>query len=271
MRQPGERALVLQGVPIVRRLQLVSHKPVTPLAGAELRVLEVVPQAPEKIRHSGSTLSKIRHRLGSSLVKCRPATLKRLKEDLELARQNHAPFGVVHFEGHGSFHQGGGVLYFEAERAGALEPVDVEQLRQAVQEVPLVVLDACQASDTGGPGPSWDAVAPQLLRENVQCVIAAPYSVHVDQMAVFAPKLYEELLAGRTLCEAVSAGRDALMMDRKRRTSPGTSESVGLLDWWTIQLYQQGEDLSLIETRHSRTARPMEQNSHLRPLRSNQP
>lgn len=250
IRPPTDRPLIMRGLPLIRRLLSVPIRTPEVDQLLTLRVLWVAPQARKPNLPSPEyTLQQVRHNVGNDLLTvCSPATLLRVKEELDRARQNRAPFSILHYEGHGSFsiEESEGVLYFDKQREHLPDAVTADRLRQAVQGVPLVVMDACQAAATGHSETTWNAVAPLLLRENAQSVIAAPFSVHVDQMSIFAPKLYAELKAGKTICEAVHAGRVELMLDHERRTNSGTSAVVGMQDWWTIQLYQQGEDIPLV-------------------------
>lgn len=250
LRPPNKQPLALQGIVISRRLLSVPAKAAAAALGPSLRVLWVAPR-PASLGPSeaASGVMRIQSLLDpDAITVLRPPTLQRMKAQLDGGREDGSPFQLVHFEGHGSYlsEEGRGVLYFEDSKGGA-DPVAGDRLRLAFQEVPLVLLEACYASDTGGPEECWAAVVPHLLHHGVQAVIAAPFSVHVDQMARFVPAFYKSLLGGETVGQAVNAGRRALLVEPGRRTAAGESVSVGLLDWWAMQLYQQGPDAPLLK------------------------
>ncbi len=248
LRTAHRKPLVLQGISIERRLPGIAARPHLRSKVSKLRVLWVAPR-PRSLPTAGGAAGKERI-LNSSdeiaLSICSPPTLAQLMKELRTARALNRPFQIVHFAGEGAFlaQQGGGVLFFETEHGDA-DPVAGDRLRLAFQDVPLVLLEACSAAGIWPSEPSWEAVVPHLLHHGVQSVIAVPYWVHVDQMACFLPTFYRALSASRTVGQAVLAGREALIVNPSRRTTAEAGTDVELLDWWTLQLYQQGRDVNL--------------------------
>lgn len=242
------RPVVHGGVAVVRRLATSQFRAVRDSHSRALRVLLVpsrpISQSPTRAASRAGALKKTLSE--DALALCMPATLPQLREQLAAARQAERPFSVAHFEGHGSHipSEGRGALSFE-DAQGELDAVAGDRLSQAFPDAALVVLESCHAADTVAPTGSWDAVAIRLVRSGVATVIATPFNAHVDQMECFMPAFYGALAAGTSISAAVGAGRMALLTTSHRR--PTSNETpVQRTDWWTIQLYQQGHDLSFV-------------------------
>jgi TPR repeat protein len=246
LRVPQGESVAFAGVAIVRRLKTSEHHGARESQGRRLRVMLVparpTSQSPTRTVSRAGALKQILG--GEALDTCVPATLTQLKNQLADARHEDSPFSVVHFEGHGSHipTEGRGTLFFE-DASGEADAVAGDRLSQAFPDAALVVLEACQAAETTAPAGSWDAVAIRLVRSGVATVVATPFKAHIDQMERFIPAFYRALAQGMPISAAVGAGRSALLTDPRRHPIPH-SAPVDLTDWWTIQLYQQGPDLS---------------------------
>lgn len=240
------RPVVLEGVAVVRRLVTSRFRAVREGHSRALRVL-LVPSRPisQSPTRATSRAGALKQMLGEdALGLCMPATFAQLREELTAARQAERPFSVAHFEGHGSHvpAEGRGALSFEDE-SGEVDAVTGDRLSQAFPDAALVVLEACHAADTVAPQGSWDAAAIRLIRSGVATLIATPFNAHVDQMERFMPAFYGALAAGWSISAAVGAGRIELLNAPNRRPMLSAAP-VPLMDWWAIQLYQQGHDLS---------------------------
>jgi len=144
-------------------------------------------------------------------------------------------YHIVHFDGHGAYQDeavgpvGGhmlrgpiGRLVFEDDE-GKDDPKDAEQLSALLREfkIPAVVLNACQS---GAVGKQLEAaVATRLLQEGVSSVVAMAYSVYAVAAAEFTAAFYERLFEGKSVTDAVGAGRRRLFA-RDRRPSPKGKE-----------------------------------------------
>ncbi len=118
-------------------------------------------------------------------------------------------YDVLHFTGHGVFrapdpnHSG-----MELQDGDQLVPEDISGLVQNLGNArPLVFLNACQLgrsdlslTDVGG----W---APQFLRAGAAAFIGAYWSVYDDSALAFARTIYDELLRGATIAQAVQTAR----------------------------------------------------------------
>ena len=186
---------------------------------------------------------------------CHPPTLARLEEMLSDARGNRRPYAIVHFDGHGTYdpvlHLG--KLCFEKPRpAGESGPVETDAVAAtklgdllSAYQIPLVILDACRSGRVDVS--ALRSVAPRLIEAGVSSVLAMSHAVHVEAARVLLERFYRELVAGRTIGQAVDLGRASLITqpDRWIELGPG-GRTVPLQDWFVPQLYQRGNDLRLV-------------------------
>lgn len=178
---------------------------------------------------------------------CPVGTLAAVEEALNAALDEGRPYDVLHFDGHGDYSADrGAVLCFEgAPDAGLKLPIDLvtpERFGNVVSDarVGLVLLEACRTSTTHAEAPVSAGFAQALLQRGVPAVIAMGYTVHVDGTRALCGALYEALAKGRSVGEALSAGRRAMSADKVRRVGFGPlpkRRAVELEDWFVPQLY----------------------------------
>jgi len=174
---------------------------------------------------------------------CEPPTLPELQRRLSAARDAGRPYHIVHFDGHGQYYPqtGVGALCFEDDqgRTHLVPGRDLGDLLSA-QRVPLVLLEACRGAQVSDR-PVFGAVAPALLEAGVGSVIAFSHSVHVEAAKLVCERLYQALVAGRSIGAALDAARGALHANPRRwlSTEPDP-ETIPLQDWLIPQLYQSG-------------------------------
>ena len=166
------------------------------------------------------------------------------------AKQANAPYGIVHFDGHGSFdtERQSGVLCFEKDDDDSgrsetyLVPADRLGEILADQRVPLVVLEACRSAAVTGNA-IFRSVAPRLIRSGVGSVLSMSHAVHVEAARRLLDRFYRELVRGATVGHAVAEGRKALNASRARWIEYGPrGRTVELRDWFLPQLYQRAAD-----------------------------
>lgn len=127
---------------------------------------------------------------------------------------------IFHFSGHGDFKRDGGEEGGKQQGRGAVilanernmaDVVHADILSSLLSEghIRLVVLDACESGERD-PFRQWSSVAMALLRGGIPAVVAMQYSVYDDLIKLFATKLYEYLVPGLTIDEAVSQARLAI-------------------------------------------------------------
>ena len=242
MRAPGSSVpLVLDGIGITRCLAQTSDGPVD-AAGERLRVLMVISR-PAGVRDVGFQMiarpllrSMASVRGDVDLEVLRPPTLEALEVRLREARDDGASFQVVHFDGHGVAADEG-ALAFERPGGGA-DYVTVGRLAKVLTaaDVPVAVLNACRS---GAIGKRLEAsVATGLLSGGISAVVAMSYRVYAVAAAEFMTALYDRLLSGGTIGEAVRAGRSHMARHQGR---PSPKGQLPLEDWAVPVYYRRRE------------------------------
>jgi tetratricopeptide (TPR) repeat protein len=184
---------------------------------------------------------------------CRPPTLARLKEMLRDG-QAGVPYGLVHFDGHGTFLPKAqiGALLFEtpddSSGESATDLVRADRLGRLLARyaIPLVVLEACHSAKVGKAA-VFQSVAPRLLREGVGSVLAMSHAVHVEAARLLLDRFYRELVRGTTIGQAMTEARDVLRSTPVRwiESGPG-GRTIELCDWFLPQLYQRAGDEAIV-------------------------
>jgi hypothetical protein len=157
-----------------------------------------------------------------------------------LARE---PFHVVHFMGHGGFDDLADdrpVVVFETADGGQ-HRVASDELADLLKihlegELRLVVLNSCSSAEMprrAGADP-FTALAPELVRHGVPAVVATQYTVSDRAAVAFSGGFYGAVAEGRSLEEAVTAGRLAILADG------------GSPEWVTPTLYLHARDGRLL-------------------------
>ena len=149
---------------------------------------------------------------------------------------------VFHFSGHGDFATEMGPLFGEHEGIGYIILADqdnravqvpgdrlVELLRE--HGIRLVTLGACETGERD-IFHAWSSVAAALLKGRIPSVVAMQFRVRDDFAAAFMAAVYQALVAGSTIDEAVFSGRAAI-----RALSYG--ERADARDWGTPVLYSR--------------------------------
>lgn len=251
-------ALDLAG--ISRRCQVMGQLIAVP-KGQELRVLMVIsrPSGLSDVdfqmvaRPLHERLQAVRGKVRLEVT--RPPTLRALEARLEQARSSGEPYHVLHFDGHGVFASGAGAagmfdmpgdggagfLLFEKPDGDGGHAVSAGDFAQLIKraEVPLVVLNACQSATMGGAGATTGAtVATRLLEEGVRSVVAMSHSVYAVAAAEFMAAFYETLFQGRSVLEAMTAGRRQLKQNPER---PSPKGDTALQDWIVPVLYARAD------------------------------
>ena len=172
----------------------------------------------------------------------RPATMSALRERL---KNTARPIHVLHFDGHGQFdeREKQGMLAFEDED-GLLDRVKAQDLAQVLQEsgVRVVILNACQSAQVAADD-AFSSVAAQLLRRDVDAVVAMSASILVTSAARYVEAFYQALVATFSVPMAQERARQALYndphRDLRRRYRDEEGISVKLYDWWLPHFYQR--------------------------------
>ncbi|MBZ5617833.1 MAG: CHAT domain-containing protein [Acidobacteriia bacterium] len=185
------------------------------------------------------------------LTVLRPPTFERLSAVLHDAKAKGEPFHLVHFDGHGVWSEEGprkgghGYLLFEnPDREENRELIDGPKLGALLirEGAGVLVVNACQSAYAMPPREPVAAVpanvheetrtigslAQEVMDAGATGVVAMRYSVLVETAARFMKDLYERLMRGETLGEAVTYGRFQLDTDPRRDVGFGP---IPLRDW----------------------------------------
>src|ERR1022692_3588768 len=185
------------------------------------------------------------------LTVLRPPTFERLSAVLHDAKAKGEPFHLVHFDGHGVWSDEGprkgghGYLLFEnPDRDENRELIDGPRLGALLvrEGVGALVVNACQSAYATPPREpvatvpanvheetrTIGSLAQEVMDAGAAGVVAMRYSVLVETAARFMKDLYERLMRGDTLGEAVTYGR--VQLDAQPLRGIGF-DPIPLRDW----------------------------------------
>lgn len=179
-------------------------------------------------------------------------SLERLAEALEQAQRSGQPIAVLHLLCHGAAAGPTFGLALDSEQPGKRTVVDAARLRQVlaphVGMVRLVVLAACDASNSGVLGNQLGSVAQALHRAGIAQVVASRYPISVAGSLRLAEVLYAELL-GKSEAARPASLEAALLRVRQQLACDATH-----LDWAALQLYARAADGEFQPPAHLPTA-----------------
>lgn len=125
-------------------------------------------------------------------------------------------YHILHFTGHGSYHEGKGTLALEDPISGKLKEASAVKFNEVLAKAgrkghrpELVVLSACQTAQVVEAG-DLSGVADTLIEGGIPSVIAMSASILDNCAAIFAAKLYAELSDGLPLPDAFQEARLAV-------------------------------------------------------------
>ncbi|WP_189192658.1 CHAT domain-containing protein [Streptomyces albiflavescens] len=196
----------------------------------------------------------------------RPPTYEQLKCTLQAAKNRGEPFHIVHFDGHGLFSNAGGATpqgFAVFEDPGSTDNCRLVTGGQlggllTATGVFALTLNACGSDriDRNGahaadpvPGPesapqqlhSFGSLARNALRSGLGAVVAMRYDVYVSAAATFVSALYERLVEGAELAEAVTSAR----RDLAASTGPGPRT-----DEWLVPVVYERSPVRLFDATH---------------------
>lgn len=163
---------------------------------------------------------------------------------------------ILHFDGHGGFDGNTGYLLFE--NYGQPHRVPGHKLGEKLQARPpaLVILSACQSA-TQGEEP-LGSVAAALLAQGIPAVLAMTHKVLVKTTEALFGAFYQALGEGQALGQALNHARDHLDKHPEKAKVRRGQDCVPLKlhDWFVPSLYQNGEDLPLLESANNNSPPP---------------
>jgi tetratricopeptide (TPR) repeat protein len=231
--------LALRARAFVRGIHSAVQRPKLPqTAGGPVRVLLAIcrPRGGDDIPFRSVARRLVEGLRGNDAVSLRvlrPPTFERLSAVLRDAHAAGEPFHLVHFDGHGTWSEEGprlgghGYLAFEnAALDENRELIDGPKLGSLLAEtgVGTLMLNACQSAYATPPREPAAAVpenvheetralgslAQEVMDAGAPGVVAMRYKVFVETAAQFMASVYERLMHGDTLGEAVNFGRNQL-------------------------------------------------------------
>jgi hypothetical protein len=169
------------------------------------------------------------------------------KDKLQSQLEKQKQADIFHFSGHGEFKTDLGQSLHTAKGKGYVifarpnnEPMSVsaDWLAATLKNhgIKLVILGACETAKVDIYCAS-SSVATSLVSAGISAVVAMQFKVFDSLAAAFAADLYEALVAGRTIDEAVSLGRAAMRI--KARMDPRIHADVH--DWGAPVLYTRSQ------------------------------
>jgi CHAT domain len=208
-------------------------------ADAPLRLLVIVSQPDDP--YLGEVVSEpvltAINRLTTDLPLCVETVQNPTLDALEEALRKQKPH-IVHFMGHGDYDQDTeqGRIALLSDDGGTRWVPDrlfVELIQHARAIPRMVVLHSCDGGRVNYSA-NFAGMAPQLIRNGVQCVVAMQYAV-TNRVAIdFSTAFYRHLSAGRSVDEAVQEGRW-----RITRPSDAGADDPRLLGVPVIYLYSR--------------------------------
>ncbi len=270
--------LVFQGVTLRRQLQGAGRPRPSELP-LPLRVLLIVSRPSDMpVIDPRSSMAPVLDALDAlpagqvEVEFCEPPTMARLEKIISEARKAKRPFGIVHFDGHGTYmpHTGIGALAFEkSDYDDKAELVPGSRLGDLLTrlDMPVVILEASRSSDLSNR-PVFGSVAPALLESGVGSVLAFSHHVHMKAARLFVERFYRELTGGMTVGQALEEARAGLHADSHRPLHLGPDPAtVELHDWFVPQLYQVGADPALLRGAGGDTPVPTQSSPREKALR----
>ncbi|MCU7243138.1 MAG: tetratricopeptide repeat protein [Microcystis aeruginosa WS75] len=131
-------------------------------------------------------------------------------------------------------------LFLEGEEKGQATPVEATELANLLtgKNIPICILNACQsAKQISQESEDYreTSLGSRLMTAGMQAVVAMGYSVTVSAAKLMMKPIYQQLLNGKDLTEAMRKGRLELFNNKQRRAYYNTI--IDLEDWLLPVIY----------------------------------
>ncbi|MCZ8360448.1 MAG: tetratricopeptide repeat protein [Microcystis sp. LE19-388.1G] len=135
-------------------------------------------------------------------------------------------------------------LFLEGEEKGQATPVEATELAKLLtgKNIPICILNACQsAKQISQESEDYreTSLGSRLMTAGMQAVVAMGYSVTVSAAKLMMKPIYQQLLNGKDLTEAMRKGRLELFNNKQRRAYYNTI--IDLEDWLLPVIYCCGK------------------------------
>lgn len=245
----GVAKIQIPRLPVVRVLVVVAR----PGGGDDVGYRTISRPLVETLRQAS---------LAVELEFVRPGTWERLNE--HLTEREPGYYHALHFDGHGvvadvakieklrvegklllhtppgdgaaKSQSRKGYLFFESDKEPGKFAIEAAELAGVMNEarIPVVILNACQSAMQDYAPES--NLASRLSAAGVRSVLAMAYSVTVSAAREFMEAFYREVFAHGRLSQAVTRGRQQLLLKKRRNGYFGMQ--VELEDWMLPVLYE---------------------------------
>ncbi|NNJ11776.1 CHAT domain-containing protein [Chloroflexales bacterium ZM16-3] len=212
-------------VDCTRCIELNEAIPPTRLSPTPLRILPIVPhagvdtasRAAERTARLAAWQPLIDQGLAVMLKEVSPATPRTIGD----AFRNGPPPDIVHYVGHGAYHDGSGRLLLDDDNGGR-SATPISQLRPLLVGARMVVLTACQsgiAGSVGGGVAPFNGVAPALSAGGVPIVVGMQLTVRISAANRATSLIYQALAQGQSVQSALGEARRALYAEEEDNAS----------------------------------------------------
>ncbi|MFB2804504.1 tetratricopeptide repeat protein, partial [Microcystis sp. BLCC-F209] len=135
-------------------------------------------------------------------------------------------------------------LFLEGEEKGQATPVEATELANLLtgKNIPICILNACQsAKQISQESEDYreTSLGSRLMTAGMQAVVAMGYSVTVSAAKLMMKPIYQQLLNGKDLTEAMRKGRLELFNNKQRCAYYNTI--IDLEDWLLPVIYCRGK------------------------------
>ncbi|MBE5230505.1 MAG: tetratricopeptide repeat protein [Microcystis aeruginosa PMC 728.11] len=135
-------------------------------------------------------------------------------------------------------------LFLEGEEKGQATPAEATELANLLtgKNIPICILNACQsAKQISQESEDYreTSLGSRLMTAGMQAVVAMGYSVTVSAAKLMMKPIYQQLLNGKDLTEAMRKGRLELFNNKQRRAYYNTI--IDLEDWLLPVIYCRGK------------------------------
>lgn len=249
------------------RTRNVSNHPETPQLGAAIRILLVISRPASFMDVPfRSVATRLLQNVGGDVCfeVLRPPTFDAFQNALQVAAEQHRPYSVAHFDGHGVYEdlmarvenrpasrRRGYILFENASDPDKPDYLNAPAVHSALAagRTPILILNACRSAraetEQMGNRRPLGSFADELLQLGQPAVLAMQYNVEVETASRFVAGLYQGLLQGHSLSEAVQSGRHHLFIT----SNQGRPDHQTTVHDWLVPVLFESAPLSIVRQR----------------------
>lgn len=132
-------------------------------------------------------------------------------------------------------------IFFESDEKGVSIPVEACEIANLLtnKQIPVCIFNACQSAKQDNIY-TETGFGRELLKEDIQIVLAMRYSISVTAAELLMKKLYSELFSKKSIEASIASGRQELYAEKKRNAWLG---HVIELDDWLLPIVYKNRDV----------------------------